>query len=327
MNILFYLKCSFNNPKHTMNYLEFCENVKLKLQEMVEEGTTVRVQKVLKNNNVIRYAAIISEENSMISPSIYLENYYTDFINGQALSCICKDILMFHKKYKCGIDFNIEDYFDYNYIKDKLYLKVINREKNEEFLEDIPYREFCDLALIVYISLDELKNGRGTITVSNKNLEKWNVSKEQVFDMAFLNSYENTPPVLEKMTTFMKDILMERLIDNQDEEVEKQINYIIELIEENNDKSMYILSNSIKINGAFYIVYEDYIREFANRINSDLFIIPSSIHELILIPMDGGVGKAELERMVHDVNIADLSPGEVLSDRVYEFYRDEGFKN
>lgn len=310
-----------------MNYLDFCENVKLKLQELVDDSTTVRVQKVLKNNNVVRYAAIISEEKSTISPSIYLENYYSDYINGQSLSQICSDILYMHEKYKDGIDFNIDNYFDYNYVKDKLYLKVINKAKNEEFLKNIPYREFCDLALIVYIALEEAKNGQATITVNNRNLETWNVTKEQVFDAAFMNAYENTPPRLEKITTVMRELLKEKFLDMQDEEVEEEIDRIIDLMEENDDRGMYVLTNSIKLNGACYIVYEEYLRKFANSINSDLYILPSSIHEILLIPMDCGVDKKELENMVHDINIAELSPGEVLSDNVYEFYRETGYKD
>ena len=309
-----------------MNYLEFCEKVKLQLQELVEESISVRIQKVIKNNNVVRYAAIITEENSTISPSIYLENYYSDYINGQSLSYICRDIICMHEKYKGGIDFNIDNYFDYNYVKDKLYLKVINKAKNEEFLKNIPFREFYDLALVVYIALEEAKNGQATITVNNRNLEIWNVSKDQIFDAAFMNEYENTPPKLEKISTVMRELLKEKCLDMQDEETEEQIDRVIDMIEEKDDKVMYVLTNSIKLNGACYIVYEEYLKKFAKSINSDLYILPSSIHEILLIPMDCGVTKEELENMVHDINNTELSPGEVLSDNVYELYRDYGFK-
>lgn len=325
--ILFYLKCSFENPKHTMTYLDFCENVKSKLQELVEEGTNVRIQKVLKNNNVVRYAAIITEKDSNISPSIYLENYYSDYINGQALSCICSDIISMHEKYRGGIDFNIDDYFDYNFVKDKLYLKAINREKNEEFLKNVPYREFCDLAIIAYIALDEAQKGYATITVNYKNLEMWNVTKEQVFDVALTNMLEKTPPIIEKITSVMRELIEERFCNIQDYEAKEELDRIIEQMEYNNDTVMYILTNSKKINGASYIMYEEYLREFANSIDSDLYIIPSSIHELLLIPMNRGVPKDELENMVRDVNKSELSPGEILSDNVYEFYREIGFVN
>ena len=95
-----------------MEYLDFCEKVKLKLQELVEEGTTVRIQKVLKNNNVVRYAAIITERNSRISPSIYLENFYSDYINGRSLADVCDEVLHMHNTHKDGVTFNFEDYFN-----------------------------------------------------------------------------------------------------------------------------------------------------------------------------------------------------------------------
>ena len=323
--ILFYLKCSFENPKHTMKYLDFCESVRLKLNDLVDSGTTVRIQKVLKNNNIVRYAAIITEEDSTISPSIYLENYYSDYINGQSLSYICSDILSMHKKYRGGINFNIDDYFDYNFVKDKIYLKAINRERNEEFLKGVPYKDFSDLAIVAYIAYEDEGSGYATITLNYKNLEMWDVTTEQIFDIAFKNMCEKTPPILEKITSVMRELLNERFKYIQDSEAKEEINRVIDLMEENNDTSMYMLSNNKKINGASYIIHEEYIREFAQSINSDLYIIPSSIHELLLIPMDSGVMIEELECMVRDVNNSELSPGEVLSDRVYEFYRDKGF--
>ncbi|MEE0685163.1 MAG: DUF5688 family protein [Lachnospiraceae bacterium] len=307
-----------------MEYLNFCEKVKLKLQELVEEGATVRIQKVLKNNNVVRYAAIITERNSRISPSIYLENFYSDYINGRSLSDVCEEVLNLHNKHKDGVSFNFDDYFNYDYVKDKLYIKIINKSKNEEFLKGVPYKEFFDLAVICYISLEEAENGHATITVNNRNLEIWNVTKEHVFETAFNNSYENMPPTLEKMTTVMRDLLIEKSGSTYNDEVSEQIDNAIEIMEKNSDYDIYVLTNSIRLNGAHYITDEDYLVDFANSVNSDLYILPSSIHELLIIPMSCGLKKEELIKMVRDINSTELSQGEVLSDNIYEVYRDRG---
>ena len=309
-----------------MEYLNFCDKVKLKLQELVGETATVRIQKVIKNNNIVKYAAIITEKDSNISPSIYLENYYGDYINGQSLSDICRDIMQVHEKYRGGLTFNIENYFDYNFVKDKLYLKLINREKNEEFLKNIPYREIYDLALIAYVSLEEAQNGQATITVSDKNLEMWNVSKDDVFEAAFLNTSENTPPKLEKMTSLMRKLLKEKCFDMEMDETEEDIDRVIDMIEENEANVMYVLTNHNRMNGAYCMLYEEYLKKFAESIDSDLYILPSSIHEVLLMPMSCGISKKELECMVRSINSSDLSPGEVLSDNVYEFYRESGIR-
>ena len=307
-----------------MEYLDFCDKVKLKLQEMVDEGATVRIQKVLKNNNIVRYAAVISEKDNNISPSIYLENFYGDYINGQSLSSVCREIIQVHEKYKDGLSLNIDEYFDYNCVKDKLYLKLINRKKNEEFLKNIPYRAVYDLALIAYIALDEANNGQATITVTNRNLDIWKVSKEEMFEAAFLNASENAQPKLEKMTSLMRKLLKEKCFDMEMDETEEDIDSVIDMIEENEGNVMYVLSNNNRINGAYCMIYEEYLRKFAESINSDLFILPSSIHEVLLMPMSCGITKKELECMVRSINSSDLSPGEVLSDNVYEFYRESG---
>ena len=307
-----------------MEYLDFCEKVKLKLQELVEEGTTVRIQKVLKNNNVVRYAAIITERNSRISPSIYLENFYSDYINGRSLADVCDEVLHMHNTHKDGVTFNFEDYFNYEYVKNKLYVKAINKDKNEEFLKGVPYKEFLDLALVCYISLDEEEHGQATITVNNRNLEMWNVTKDHLFETAYINSYENMPPKLEKMTTVMRGLLKEKTGAMSDEEAEKQIDNVIDMIEENGDNIIYVLTNSIKLNGSHYVTDEEYLIDFANKIDSDLYILPSSIHEVLIIPMSCGFKKEELIKMVRDINSTELSQGEVLSDNVYELYRNKG---
>ena len=95
-------------------------------------------------------------------------------------------------------------------------------------------------------------------------------------------------------------------------------------MEKNSDYDIYVLTNSIRLNGAHYITDEDYLVDFANSVNSDLYILPSSIHELLIIPMSCGLKKEELIKMVRDINSTELSQGEVLSDNIYEVYRDRG---
>ena len=122
----------------------------------------------------------------------------------------------------------------------------------------------------------------------------------------------------------MRDLLIEKLGSTYNDEVSEQIDNAIEIMEKNSDYDIYVLTNSIRLNGAHYITDEDYLVDFANSVNSDLYILPSSIHELLIIPMSCGLKKEELIKMVRDINSTELSQGEVLSDNIYEVYRDRG---
>ena len=122
----------------------------------------------------------------------------------------------------------------------------------------------------------------------------------------------------------MRDLLIEKSGSTYNDEVSEQIDNAIEIMEKNSDYDIYVLTNSIRLNGAHYITDEDYLVDFANSVNSDLYILPSSIHELLIIPMSCGLKKEELIKMVRDINSTELSQGEVLSDNIYEVYRDRG---
>ena len=89
------------------------------------------------------------------------------------------------------------------------------------------------------------------------------------------------------------------------------------------DINMYVMSNTMKLNGATCITYPHAIENFANEHDSDVYIIPSSIHEVILIP-DISCSREYIDEMIRDVNRRQLDPVDVLSDHVYMYRRDIG---
>lgn len=307
-----------------MNYKEFCNLVRETLQEMAGESANVRLEEVIKNNNIVRQAAIIAEKGRNISPSIYLENYYADYLNGRNLSEVCLDIMVVHERYREGICFNSDEYCDYNEIKKKLYVKVINKDKNSEILKNVPWRECYDLAMIVYIVLEEGASGRATINVNNKNLSIWNIDSERLFEDAIANTKSSMPYKIEKLSSVMKEILYEKFQGYEGDDVEEALDKALEIIDESGNNRMYVLTNKCKTNGAMYIAFDDILKQVADHIEDDFFILPSSIHELLLVPKGCSVPRSELESMVKDINTTEVDPGEVLSDTVYEYCRVTG---
>ena len=86
---------------------------------------------------------------------------------------------------------------------------------------------------------------------------------------------------------------------------------------------MYIVTNSKKMNGATAIVYKDVLRNFANKLGRNYYILPSSINELILLPDDGYLEPYELKNIVCGVNASEIDADEFLSDSVYYYDREQ----
>ena len=86
---------------------------------------------------------------------------------------------------------------------------------------------------------------------------------------------------------------------------------------------MYVLTNESKLNGAACILYENVLYDFAQKLGADLYILPSSVHEVILLPKLSMFEKDELVNMVKEVNTEGVAADEVLSDHVYEYNRTE----
>lgn len=84
---------------------------------------------------------------------------------------------------------------------------------------------------------------------------------------------------------------------------------------------MYILTNEQEVNGASALLYGDVLKDFANKKGTDMYILPSSIHEVILLPSDRINDPTKLLSMVHDANTTVVSIGDVLSDSVYYYDR------
>lgn len=157
------------------------------------------------------------------------------------------------------------------------------------------------MEIIFNVFVDFDGNNRGTVLITNSHLEKWNIKKEFLYSIASRNTEKIMP--FEFMA--MEDILQELT----GEEFEPSEN------------EMYVLSNKDRCFGAAVLLYKDALKNVADILQDDYYILPSSVHELIIIPKLKSVGKDELTLMVKDVNATQLEPEEILSDHAYFYSR------
>ncbi|WP_099467417.1 DUF5688 family protein [Konateibacter massiliensis] len=288
-----------------MNFELFMETVKSEVEKQLEgRKTEISITEVLKNNGLTLHGLNIREENQMI-PTIYLEPFFKVYRSKGKMEEIVEDIFLTYEKHKHDIPIDMETFLDYNKIKDKIVYKLVNYELNKEFLKIVPYVRHLDLAIYFYVMINTEDFGDATISIYNNHLRLWNVKIEEVYEIAKANVERLLPVEIKSMSDIISDMLEEDMADLMDE-----------------DSPMYVISNSRKLFGASVLFYENNeIGKFAESLKSDLFILPSSLHECILIPVSENVNIEMLREMVRDVNRTQVDMDDRLSDSVYIYER------
>ncbi len=301
-----------------MDYTEFINYIKESFKEIMGGNSRIDLKTIIKNNDCELDALVIMEGEGVISPTIYLNDYYEEYKRGKCISDIISMIYKAYKNYKINSSISIDYFKDFSRVKNSIVFKVVNRDSNKKLLKDVPYYEYLDLAVVFYfiINTDEIKNA--TALIHNRYLEMWNVRKEALFAIA----KRNTPRLLRYEIKDINDVI--NGFDNERNEADSEFANETDGIEKaeagNNNKKgkMFVLTNNLKINGAACILYDDVIRNFAAFMGNDLYIIPSSVHEVILISA-GGADKDELNHMVRNVNKDEVERYEILSDHIYMY--------
>lgn len=286
-----------------MNFNEFKEEL-VKALSNVFENTEISFNTVTKNNGLTLDGLVIISPTSNISPTIYVNHYFEQYENGRDFEDIVNAIADVYTDALPKTNFDIQSFTEWERVKGNIIYCLVNREKNAELLEKVPHREFLDLAIIYkcLVSTSDT-DGCATIQIKNEHMEYWNVSESDLFTVAS----ENTPNKLKADLMNMFSAISGMLDLDTD----------IDL----SPSPMFVLSNTSKLNGATAILYNNVLKEFADKVKSDLYILPSSIHETILLPSFEGMSKDELKEMVECVNATQVAPHEVLSDNVYFYDR------
>ena len=201
-------------------------------------------------------------------------------------------------------DFNLEELKDYDRMKEKLSMEVVSSVRNAELLKGVPHRNIEDMAVVYRFVLDIDKEGMGSILVTNKLLDSYGITPEQLHADALQYAPVMRPAVIQTMA--------ETLLEMMGPEAKDMIPVMPE-------DPLFVASVPDKTQGAGVIAYQDFMDQAAERVGGDFFILPSSIHEVLLVKDDGNVDINNLEGMVKEVNETQVAPEDVLTDSVYHY--------
>lgn len=293
----------------------FAGTVKTAMEVNYGEDYKVLVQNVNKNNGLVLTGISILKKDCNIAPTIYLNQVFEQYQEGRTMESICREIIRVYEEYAVHTDFDVSYVTDFAKVQNRICYKLINAEKNEALLTDVPHVMLEDLAIIFYILVSKDSGGTGTITVKNNMLSFWNVDTDTLYQLALVNTQRLFRGTVRSMASVMTEILSHKL----DEECAQE--FYDMMVGEDDMIPMYICTNADKLNGAGVILYQGLLQKFADRVGSDFYILPSSIHETLLIPANSDMDIEYLRDMVRTVNRTEVAPDEILSDSVYYYNR------
>lgn len=302
-----------------MEFTNFKTLVREEVARRTGEQYRVRINDVIKNNGVVLSGITMMQDDSNISPTIYLNHFYEEYERGEAtLENIVEEVLDTYERNKVNRSVDMRFFMNYESIKDRIIFKLIHAERNEELLKDIPHIRYLDLAIVFQCLVSEEMFGNATIMIHNAHLKIWDTTIEEIYR----NAIQNTPKLQKYDIKNMRDILCEMmLLEEMEGPGESEQDACFKELPDS--VPMYVLSNKARVQGAACILYPGILKDFAAAIRSDFYILPSSIHEVILLPAQGEEDREALKQMVREVNASQVEREEVLSDSVYYFDREQ----
>lgn len=290
-----------------LNKEQFMDEIVGKLERIYgQENVQTSIQ--IKNNGVKFNAITIHRENRQLSPCVYIDKYYEKYKMGiMEIGDVVREVVQKNEEKMGDDDFDISVLSDYDRACTRIRVRLINTERNVELLLNVPHREFLDLSLIYYIDMTSDKNKDVSILctrVCNSQMAKWEITEQELYQQAMTNMEICD----EGCIISIWDLFRDRYDADYKEDTEK-------------DETYYIMTNKHLIYGANQLLMKNKIKDFAAYMEKDIYIIPSSVNECLLLPIcDGTKSPQELCADVVDVNKT-LLPQDVLSNHVYKYDR------
>lgn len=292
-----------------MDKVEFANKIAKKISEQNEDLITEVYPEVVKNNGTKLTGLTVRRKGVNISPTIYID---TMFNMGLSVDEAISEVMKTYNDSKDNMgNFDLNAIIDFNIAKNNIIAKVVNKDRNKYIMDSCPYALFGDMIITFAIQVLQDEQNIASARITNKLMNDWNIDLSDLLSYA----YQNTKKMYKMKITKMQDLLYE-LLQRTNANIDKKM-----LENTSPDFIMYVVTSENKLNGSYYITDRESLIEVAKYIQSDEFyILPSSIHEFIVIPYDKTVDDADkFLAMVKEVNSTELSLDEILADNVYIF--------
>ena len=299
-----------------MVYKQFQKAVLESLKERLGFEYHLTLTTITKNNGLTLDGICIGYKESLTAPTIYLKAFFDAYSRGKPFDLIINEMIEQYRTYQLPNPHSIETLFSKKPITDKIVYRLINKSANQTLLNDLPHLSFPDLDLSLIFCLSVERNHDHLLTtLIHKNHQKlFQLSTEDLYQAA----KENTPRLFPSRIRSLQEVIKEIAGKSQDTEINEE-----EWSEFFNQTPlsppMYVLTNSSGTYGAACLFYEGILKDFAACTGGDLIILPSSIHEVLIIPYSKHISYEELAETVLSINQQEVAKEDRLSNHIYHY--------
>ena len=294
---------------------EFIEEMKSEVMSRLPDDVTgdilVDDVEVVKMNDQKLHGLTFKMPGVDAAPTLYVDEMYEAYKDGADLGYLATEMADMYSASRNAVAPPEVD-LSYDNVKDKLTVRLLEKKRNHEFLSTMPYVSVGHgLAVIADINMGEDRGGDWRIAINNGVLESLGVDKERLFSDAMSNAKIYDPASLVDMSSALFSPEKVNLLEREEPIAPEDIG------------GMYVLTNSTGSLGAAALFYPDVKEKAAELFGGDYYILPSSVHEVILVPASAGINEKELCDMVKQANRTVVDEKDILSDDVYHYSRDE----
>ena len=288
------------------NMNDFAESVREEMQERLSDqfpGITVDVEQVEKIQGESYLGIRVDRGNGLASPVFNLQPAYEEAGFTGSLDRILDTL-----EEKIGMilrdmpQIGPEKLKDYETAKENMIMQVIPIKGNEERLAEMPHKEMEDMAVVCRVTIDgDYHGGQMSYLVTDPVLQEFGVTKEELFADAAENMSQNMQYTIRPLFS----VLMEMNPVFADDPMPEP------------DNTLFVCTNEMGMFGAGAIAHPEFMEEAGKKLRGNFFVLPSSIHEVLLLKDDGMTDYHTLEAMVTEINATQVAPSDRLTDNVY----------
>ena len=287
-----------------MDFNEFQNQI---LQEVKDRmwGVQVEIRPVEKLQGESYTGLSIQPNDSPMAATLNLDTVYNQMVDqGKSFQEVADDLITHAADIIVDMPkIDVNDITNYDQMKNTLVVQVIPTDRNAEMLADIPHKNIEDMSLVYRMQIDQNENGTSSVLITNAMLENYGVTVDQLHQDAMDAAVINNPATFRSMQEVLSDLM----------------GMPADLMPPMDGPQMYVASVENSLNGAGVIAYPDFMNQVAEQVGGDFFVLPSSVHEVLVVPDDGSIDRHDLESMVREVNASEVLPKDQLSDNVYHY--------
>lgn len=295
--------------EHKTTYIEFLGMCAEQAKQTYPSELHTEICSTVKNNGVEMTGLLLKEPGEAMAPNFFLYEQYKQWCTGRcSLQEIADGVL---NAYKSEMEKNKKIaesiVLTWEQIKPNVYIRLVGRDRNEKKLDGIPHEEYLDMVMIYHYVIEMGADTRGALLLTNEHLQMLGITKEELHEAAIDNTQTGMVPVVLDMEEMLRRLGTRLGVFVPEVKIAPYL---------------YVMSNAYGKYGAVSLLFTEELKKFSDEIGKNFFILPSSVHELILIPDRGEESAEFLQAMVREVNMTQIEPTEVLTDSVYYYDRE-----